>query len=792
MISFTIRKICLPAFWALAVAFFVVYAPEKSWAGYTDLPHQFEEMVANEESYSSGIQGYLINNGVYGKQYSGFKFFIPPGTIRIRFYFTATAIVHYGPAIYAASRFNYPPEATRRDFIDQEDDLFNLVDQKKAARMTDLQTIKGYMGKRTNLIGEQVWIHSEYNTEEILPAEFRDKGGWVYVNLFNKNKGDSVPINTIQGSFEVISEKYNAWREEMNFPSPDPDDPAEPEFGFSIPSQTNAELDKDYTANVSFKNFTEAREISISGGGGQYKIDGGDYTADPGRVAPGQSVTVKLRSSSNYSRTVKTTLTLGERSSEFQVTTKPDPDSVNQTIIFNPNHVAGVNKNIWVESSQIDVVVSASISISGGGEYKINNSSYTSKAATVKPGDKIRVRLKSSSEDHTTVRTTLTIGSASGVFMVTTAVGSGGGGNSGPLPDLCALWPDLPGCGGNPEPNPPDLEPQIHVEISVQPKGFNHQEVPSGDRGGPELLEVNIELPSNWPGSDGNGDGYMFAGLEIPDLGFFMAHLDIFGNVRLFRYNEGDPLVPYGLAILNGHNIIEANPFLSLQEWGFTAEDFARIGAVFYMVIVPDGDWDNWVGGSFSFKGDDSVLSSLEPTSFMPTIPGDPGDNLDETDDGDHSLKDPLVVKAGYLEFSPNIFEVSGSGHQPFQLDLRLPHGWENMLENRLEGTDPDEIDWSVFAMILVDGSIDQQFLARADILGKSRLIIFEDYTPLRPATWSRDLSSGSAVISLFPDVDDLGLSAGEIARLDLRMYVALVPQGDWTNFFGILFYFEE
>ena len=98
-----------------------------------------------------------------------------------------------------------------------------------------------------------------------------------------------------------------------------------------------------------------------------------------------------------------------------------NPYNVVQDIDFYPNHLAGVNINTWVESNEIGVVVDAPIGISAGGEYKINNASWTSENGEVKIGDKVRIRLKSSTHPYTSVRTTLYIGSSSGIFIVTTA-----------------------------------------------------------------------------------------------------------------------------------------------------------------------------------------------------------------------------------------------------------------------------------------------------------------------------------------------------------------------------------
>jgi alpha-tubulin suppressor-like RCC1 family protein len=57
-----------------------------------------------------------------------------------------------------------------------------------------------------------------------------------------------------------------------------------------------------------------------------------------------------------------------------------------------------------------------------GGQYAINNGAYTSSPGTINPNDTVMVRVTSASIPGTSTRATLTIGSTSGDFEVTTAV----------------------------------------------------------------------------------------------------------------------------------------------------------------------------------------------------------------------------------------------------------------------------------------------------------------------------------------------------------------------------------
>jgi hypothetical protein len=75
----------------------------------------------------------------------------------------------------------------------------------------------------------------------------------------------------------------------------------------------------------------------------------------------------------------------------------------------NPILVSGIN-------------IAAPISITGGGQYKIDDGAFTNVSGTVPPNSTVIVRITSSSLEETEVSTTLTIGCRSATFSVTTGV----------------------------------------------------------------------------------------------------------------------------------------------------------------------------------------------------------------------------------------------------------------------------------------------------------------------------------------------------------------------------------
>lgn len=94
-------------------------------------------------------------------------------------------------------------------------------------------------------------------------------------------------------------------------------------FGFT--AQSNVTRDTSVTSNtVTISGIGVAVPISIVGG--EYNIDGGAFTNIAGTVSAGQSVSMRLTSSSAFSTPVTATLTIGGVSAQFAVTTASEPE----------------------------------------------------------------------------------------------------------------------------------------------------------------------------------------------------------------------------------------------------------------------------------------------------------------------------------------------------------------------------------------------------------------------------------------------------------------------------------
>ena len=198
---------------------------------------------------------------------------------------------------------------------------------------------------------------------------------------------------------------------------------------FSFTDVTGADTATLYSDQITVSGINAAASVSISGGGGQYRINGGTWTNSGGTVGNGDVVAVRVTSSASDATSVATTLTIGGVSDTFSVTTAAAASDTTPNP-FSFTDVTGADTGS-VYSDEITVSginAAAAISISGGGgQYRINGGAWTNSGGTVGNGDVVAVRVTSSASDATSVATTLTIGGVSDTFSVTTAAAAPSG-----------------------------------------------------------------------------------------------------------------------------------------------------------------------------------------------------------------------------------------------------------------------------------------------------------------------------------------------------------------------------
>jgi hypothetical protein len=158
--------------------------------------------------------------------------------------------------------------------------------------------------------------------------------------------------------------------------------------------------------------------------GGEYrtKPDGGAYGAwgsTMALVALNATVQVRQTSSASYSTATVMRLVIGGESANFSVTTRDKDETPNAWSI-----TAYTDADVDTDYTR-DVVVAGvdddcPWSCSGAGVAKIGAGSYAA-SGTINAGQTLTVKLRSSALAATLVSTTVTIGTSSNAFNVTTA-----------------------------------------------------------------------------------------------------------------------------------------------------------------------------------------------------------------------------------------------------------------------------------------------------------------------------------------------------------------------------------
>ncbi len=175
---------------------------------------------------------------------------------------------------------------------------------------------------------------------------------------------------------------------------------------------------------LNWNQLTESNEITLSNinpgtpiiiANGEYRITSGTavgtYTSLPGTVNAGDRVQVRGTTASNDNTAVNVTLTLGSgpgaQTRTFTITTgKRIPNAFTLADVTNLDPNTTAETNLTLSSINLPTPVSVV-----GGQYKINNGTFTSAAGTANPNDTITVRgTAPATADGASANVVLTVG----------------------------------------------------------------------------------------------------------------------------------------------------------------------------------------------------------------------------------------------------------------------------------------------------------------------------------------------------------------------------------------------
>lgn len=153
---------------------------------------------------------------------------------------------------------------------------------------------------------------------------------------------------------------------------------------------------------------------------GEYQINGGSWTSASGVIEVGDTVKIRRTTSASYNTTVSAILTIGTVSDTWNITTEEDVEPDPFTFIDVTGALLStlyVSNMVTISGLSTGTVVAVSVS---GGEYSKNGGAYTSAVGTAQNGDTFTVRLTSSASQLTAANCTLTVGTYSDTYTVTT------------------------------------------------------------------------------------------------------------------------------------------------------------------------------------------------------------------------------------------------------------------------------------------------------------------------------------------------------------------------------------
>lgn len=193
---------------------------------------------------------------------------------------------------------------------------------------------------------------------------------------------------------------------------------------FTFTRVTNAALSTLLTSNtITVSGLGTDISVPVSITGGAYSQNGLSYVTTTGTALNGDTFAVQATSSADNATPVNVTLSLGTINSTYTITTLPlVVDTTPDPFVFtNATNVAlsTLSTSNMITVSGLDTGVAAPVSILGGA-YSLNGAPYVTWSQTAVNGDTFTVQAISSASNSTAVNATLTIGTVSETFAITT------------------------------------------------------------------------------------------------------------------------------------------------------------------------------------------------------------------------------------------------------------------------------------------------------------------------------------------------------------------------------------
>lgn len=197
---------------------------------------------------------------------------------------------------------------------------------------------------------------------------------------------------------------------------------------FSFTNKVDVERESWITSEaVTISGLGNDISASIEAGGLEYSIDGSEFSSAAGAIQNGQSLVVRVFSSTNYSSTRTASIVVGTETISFSVTTlasvSPPLDITPDAFSFTAR--SDVALDTWIESETVTISgINSVVPINTSNlEYSINGSEYSSGLGQVENNQTLRVRVFSNSGLDKIETGALMVGNTPVFFSVTTLKG---------------------------------------------------------------------------------------------------------------------------------------------------------------------------------------------------------------------------------------------------------------------------------------------------------------------------------------------------------------------------------
>lgn len=159
--------------------------------------------------------------------------------------------------------------------------------------------------------------------------------------------------------------------------------------------------------------------VPVTISNGQYRINGGAWTAGAGTASANQTIQVRAQAPAVGGTSAVASLTIGGVTGTFQVTAIVDtsPDS------FDLGPAKTVSPGAWAESAAATISgVNAPTPVTiSGGQYRINGGAWQTAAGSIHAGQTIQARLQAHSSAGVSTGANLVVGGLTRSFFVTSS-----------------------------------------------------------------------------------------------------------------------------------------------------------------------------------------------------------------------------------------------------------------------------------------------------------------------------------------------------------------------------------